>query len=157
MAATRPASWLRINNTFASIPAGRIPAFSSSLRFVYLFCKQFQHFSPLSASPPALFHGFCLCVHYPVYIPMHAAGVLALLMSFSICSMIRKQIDSHSIPRRFASDNFDFYWFSFSLTSLAPSPSTAYGYGIYPSLSRRAILSDRVLWHSPPRYVCAKI
>lgn len=51
MAATRPASWLRINNTFASIPAGRIPAFSSSLRFVYLFCKQFQHFPPYLPAP----------------------------------------------------------------------------------------------------------
>lgn len=80
---------------------------------VYLFCKQFQHFVH-SASPslPLPFSPQCIILHTECErgMPTHTytrdtlhngvACTCVVLMSFSICSMIRKQIDSHSISRR---------------------------------------------------------
>lgn len=107
---------------------------------VYLFCKQFQHFVhsvspslPLPCSPQCII----LLTECERGMPTHTytrdtlhngvACTCVVLMSFSICSMIRKQIDSHSISRRFACDNFDFYWFSlhadFGHFVVCPSPS----------------------------------
>lgn len=94
---------------------------------VYLFCKQFQHFVH---SPSA--HSALPSTHSPLpYTDTHTqrfqhsrtlhivvACTCVVLMSFSICSMIRRQIDSHSISRRFACDNFDFYW-SFLCTPIS--------------------------------------
>lgn len=123
----------RINNTFGSIPgrAGLWLLLSTSLSLslsvqpfvvVYLFCKQFQHFvhSPSAHSALSSTHSPLPYTHTQTFRHSRTLGTLhnvvactcVVLMSFSICSMIRKQIDSHSISRRFACDNFDFYWFS---------------------------------------------